>query len=188
MASPDLPEKIRRAREAAFEFLPLLKATLRTPEGSLHAGTLLSAAGWLTGTSLYRSFHFEDDSPPGTTIRSADVNREWESLMYLLEQYNLQKTDIPVGRLILAAMALPDSFQPEVEMLQVQRELQGSYNAVMKKHGFDYLDGARVGIVLCSILIQEYHSQGILDLQAATGIVAERVIEAAKTVPPLLEG
>ena len=28
----------------------------------------------------------------------------------------------------------------------------------------------------------------ILDLQAATGIVAERVIEAAKTVPPLLEG
>jgi len=104
-----------------------------------------------------------------------------------LEQYNFQRTDIPVGRLIMAGMAAPDFFKPQVEMLYVQRELQDQYNAVMKRHGFEYLDGARAGIILCSILIQQYHGAKMIDSQAAAGIVAEKILEAAKTLPPPLK-
>jgi hypothetical protein len=182
--SPSLTEKLRRGREAALELLPILKTKLVSSDGRLHAGTMLSAAAWLTGTSLYRSFNSKEEHWPGTIIKSDEVNKEWESLIYLLEQYNFQNADIPVGRLVLAAMAAPYFFKPEVEMLYVQSELQGQYNAVMKKHGFNYLDGARVGIILCSILIQQYSGARIIDPDAAAGLVAQRIFEAAKAVPP----
>lgn len=184
--SPSLTEKLRRGREAALELLPILKTKLAASDGRLHTGTMLSAAAWLTGTSLYRSFNFKEEYRPGTMIKSDEVNKEWESLIYLLEQYNFQKADIPVGRVVLAAMAAPGFFKPEVEMLHVQSELQGQYNAVMKKYGFDYLDGARVGIILCSILIQQYSGARIIDPDAAAGIVAQRIFEAANAVPPPL--
>ncbi|MGZ9164971.1 MAG: hypothetical protein ACXW4Q_05955 [Anaerolineales bacterium] len=184
--SPSLTEKLRRGREAALELLPILKTKLAASDGRLHAGTMLSAAAWLTGTSLYRSFNFKEEYRPGTMIKSDEVNKEWESLIYLLEQYNFQKADIPVGRVVLAAMAAPGFFKPEVEMLHVQSELQGQYNAVMKKYGFDYLDGARVGIILCSILIQQYSGARIIDPDAAAGIVAQGIFEAANAVPPPL--
>jgi hypothetical protein len=180
----NVPENVRRGREAALEFLSILSAKLAAPDGSLHAGTMLCAAAWLTGTSLYRSFNFQKDSSPGTIIKSDAINKEWESLMYLLEQYNFQKVDIPVGQLMMAGMAAPDSVQPKVERIYVQRELERSYHAVMKKHGFDYRDGARAGIILCTLLIQQYSAEKTIKPYAAAGIVAEKVLEAAKTVPP----
>jgi hypothetical protein len=58
----------------------------------------------------------------------------------------------------------------------------------MKKHGFNYMDAARAGVVLCSVLVQ-YHSTTLkeIDPYAAAGIVAQGIIEAAKTVPPPLK-
>ena len=182
-----LPDHLKRAREAALEFLSIMKSHLVTSDGSLHAGTMLCAAAWLTGTSLYRSFRFKGKSTPGTIIQSNEITTTWEGLIHLLEQYNFHKADIPVGHLILAAMATPDLHQPHVEMLYVQKVLEGKYNAVMKKHGFGYLDGARVGIVLCSILIQQYCAAGIIDAEPAAGMVAEKILQAAKTTPLPLE-
>ena len=148
---------------------------------------MLAAAAWLTGTSLYRSFNFREELPSGTVIKSNEVNITWEGLIYLLEQYTFKKADIPIGYLILSSMGARDFRQPRVEMLFVQSELQSKYNAVMKKYGFGYLDGARAGIVLCSILIQQYHAAKIIELEPAAGIVAEKILEAAKTVPPALQ-
>jgi len=185
MSLPDPQEKLKKGREAALEFLPILKDKLISSDGVLHTGTMLSASAWLTGTSLYRSFNFKKDSPPGTMIDSEEVNKEWESLMFLFEQYNFQAADIPVGRFLMAAMAAPDSLKPQVGMLHVQKELQDQYNEVMKKHGFDYLDGARAGIILCSIFFQQYCiANKIMDPDVAAGIVAQGIMEAAKTVPP----
>jgi hypothetical protein len=182
-----LPEKVRKAREAALEFLSILRDGLTAADGSLQAGTLISAAGWLTGTSLYRSYRVEDDAPPGTLLKSSEINAQWESLMYLLEQFTFQRTDIPVGRLMMAGMKASESLRSEMDMSDVQKQFQEPYNAVMKKYGFDYLDGARAGIILCSILLLQYSTARIVDPYAAAGIVAERVLEAAKTVPPRLE-
>lgn len=186
-APSSLPEHLKRARQAALEFLAIMKTHLGAADGSLHVGTMLSAAAWLTGTSLYRSFRFKGEAAPGTVIQSNEINMTWEGLISLLEQYNFHKADIPVGHLILAAMAAPDLYQPRVEMLQVQKQLQGKYNAVMKKHGFGYLDGARAGIVLCSLLIQQYCAAGMIQAEPAAGVVAEKILQAAKTTPPPLE-
>ncbi len=181
-----LPDKVNKARETALEFLPILKGKLVLPDGSLHTGTMLSAAAWLTGTALYRAFKINTKEPPGTIIKSDAINKEWESLMFLLEQYNFEKADIPAGRLMLAAMAAPDSLKSKIDMPTIQSELQGIFDALMQKYGFDYLESTRVGIILCTILIQQYKEAEILDPHVAAGIVAQGVLEAAKTVPPPL--
>lgn len=186
MSAPDLPENVKKGRAAALDFLPLMKTKLASPDGSLHAGTMLAAAGWLTGTSLYRSFNFPEKDPPGTIIKEDEVNREWESLVFLLEQYNFGRTDILAGRLLMAGMSTPASQKPRVEMLQVLAGLQEQFHVMMKKHGFGFLDGARAGVVLCSVLLQHYASMKEIDPLTAAGIVAEKVLEAAKTVPPPL--
>ena len=180
-------ETLKRAQQATLEFLPILKAKYAAPDGVLHAGTMLSASAWLTGTSLYRSFHFTHIDPPGTVIKADEVNQAWESLVFMMEGYLFDRADIPVGQLVLAAMGAPDFFKPQVDMLRVQGDLQGEYNAVMKKHGFDYLDGARAGIVLCTSFVQQYHLAKIIDARVAAGIVAQGILEAAKTVPTPLK-
>lgn len=184
MPQSDPLEKLKKGRSAAIELIPVLRNKVAA-NGSIHAGTILSAAAWLTGTSLYRAFHVKDDLPPGTTIKSNEVNKEWESLMNLFEQLNFQKADIPVGHLILAALADGDTHKPQVEMSYIQKELQDQYKGLMKKYGFKGLDEARAGVVLCSILFQ-YHSTTLkeIDPYVAAGIVAQGIIEAAKTVPP----
>ena len=188
MPSSDPLEKLKKGRAAAIEFVPILRNKLASRDGSIHAGTILSAAAWLTGTSLHRAFHAKDELPPGTTIKSNDVNKEWESLMYLFEQYNFQKADIPVGHLILAALAEGDTHQPRVEMAYVQKELQDQYHALMKRHGFSGLDAARAGVVLCSVLFQLHSTTNKeIDPYVAAGIVARGIIEAAKTMPPPLK-
>ena len=188
MPSSDPLEKLKKGRAAAIELIPILRRKLASRDGSVHPGTILSAAAWLTGTSLYRAFHPKDERPSGITMKSDEVNKEWESLMYLFEQYNFQKTDIPVGHLILAALASDETHKPKVEMIYVQRELQDQYNVIMKKHGFNYAESARAGVVLCSLLSQ-YHSTNLkeIDLSVAAGIVAQGILEAAKTVPPPLK-
>ena len=185
MSTSDPQEKFKRAREAALEFLPILKEKLIASDGTLHTGTMLSASAWLTGTSLHRSFDFKEGGQPGTTIESSDVNREWEGLMNLFEQYNFQKADIPVRQFLKAAMNAPEWLSPLVEMTHVQEQLQDQYDAIMKKHGFDYLDGARAGVILCSIFFQQYCiANKIMDPNVAAGFVAQGILEAARTVPP----
>lgn len=178
--SPFIADKLRKRYEAALEFLSILNTKFVASDGSPHAGTILSAAARLTGTSLYRSFQDQEDSLRGTNVTLQDVNREWENLVYLLEQYNFQRADIPVGRVVLAAMAAPHFFRPQVEMPDVQSELHDQYNTVIKQHGFDTLEGAHVGIILCSILIQQYSQAGMIDADAATGVVAQAIFEAAR--------
>jgi hypothetical protein len=175
-------KSLEKGREIARELLSLLSSKLVTSDGNPHAATMLSAAAWLTGMSLYQSFPCENHSR--TMDTSQDVNREWENLVYLLETYNFQRADIPVGHVVLSAMGRPQFFKPQVEMPYVQTELQEQYNRVMKKHGLNSLEAARVGILLCSILIQEYSREGIIGSEAATGIVAQGIFEAASQCSP----
>lgn len=177
---PFLREELNEEYDAALELLSLLNTTFTASDGSRHAGTLIFAAAWLTGASLYLSVRGNAASLPGTIVRADDLNQEWEKLVYLLEEYNFQRTDIPVGRVVLAAMAAPAGFRPQVEMLTVQNRLQQHYNAVLEKYGFHDRELTRVGIILCSILIQQYSRAGVIDIEAATGIVAQGIFEAAR--------
>ncbi len=79
----------------------------------------------------------------------------------------------------------PDQNKPLMETEQVLAEYQDQYHAIMKKHGLDYLGGARAGMIVCSIIFQ-YHAMTVKDIDpfVATGIIAMGVIEGAKTAPP----
>lgn len=174
------PENLKRGHEAALEIQSLLNTKFRALDGSPHAPTILFAAAWLTGTSLYRHFQERKKSLPGSVVTLEDLNREWDALVYLLEEYSLQRADVPVGRIVLAAMAAPRSFKPQIGMTDVQRELQAQYIAVMEAWGFDSLEGARVGVILCALLIQRYSQAGLIDAEAATGVAAQGIFEAAR--------
>jgi hypothetical protein len=81
----------------------------------------------------------------------------------------------------------PEQDKPRMEVTQVQAEYQDSYHEIMKKHGLDYLNGARAGMVVCSIIFQHHCTVAKdIDPYVATGIVAMGVVEGAKTAPPPL--
>jgi hypothetical protein len=175
-----LSEHFKKGYEAAQQVLSLLNTRLRTPDGIPDAPTILFAAAWLTGTSLYRSFRDQKISSPGAIVTLQDVNREWDALVYLLEEFNFQRADIPIGRVVLAAMAAPRTFRPQIGMSDVQAEFQAQYQAAMDKHGFNALESARVGVILCSLLIRQYSQAGLIDAEAATGVAAQGIFEAAR--------
>jgi len=174
--SPLPAENLRKEHEAALELLSVFETKFVTSDGTPHAGTILSAAAWLTGICLYQSFQ----EKPGMIFNLDDVNREWQNLVYLLEEYNFQRVDIPVGRVVLGAMAAPHFFKPQIEMLCMQNELCDLYHSLTKKHGFETFGGVHAGIILCSILIQRYSQAGIIDIEAATGLAAQGIFEAAR--------
>ena len=76
--------------------------------------------------------------------------------------------------------AFPEQDKPRLEVAQVQQEFQDRYNEIMKKHGLDYLNGARSGMVVCSIIFQ-YHCTVAknIDPYVGTGIVAMGIVEGS---------
>lgn len=81
----------------------------------------------------------------------------------------------------------PDEHKPHMDILQAQEKFQDRYNEIMKKHGLDYLDGARAGMIVCSIVFQYHYTRARdIDPNIAAGIVSMGIVAGAKTVPPSL--
>ena len=180
------PELQKKRHDAALEFLNILQRNFLSPDGKGHAGTVLSAAAWLAGTSLYRSLNYKGDPAPGTVMLSNEVNKAWPQLMNLFIYY-CQRNGITLqpDQLVLQT---PDEHKPQIEIRKIQEKLQDQYNAIMKKHDLDYLDGARAGVIICSIILQ-YHCTRARDIapEVAAGIVSMGILEGAKTAPPPLK-
>jgi hypothetical protein len=85
----------------------------------------------------------------------------------------------------------PEKDKPLMSVEQVLQEYQDKYHEVMKKQGLDYLNGARAGMVVCSMIFQ-YHCTATKDLDpyVAAGIVASGCCGGCKdgTYPPLGTG
>jgi hypothetical protein len=181
--SPFSPEMQKKRYEAALDFVKVLQQ--RFSGENAHAGTVLSTAARLAGTSLYRSLHYKNDFTPGVVVLSDEVNEAWPQLMNLFAFYCKQHgTDVMSQPLVTK---FPDKDKPRLTVQQVQRQFQDQYNAIMKQHGLDALNSARAGMVVASIIF-EYHTKVAKDIdpRIATGIVAMGVVEGAKTAPPPL--
>jgi hypothetical protein len=154
-------------------------------DDSLFSGTVLSVAARLAGTSLYRSLNDKKDIAPGVIVLSNEVNAAWPQLMNLFAFYCKQNGMDVMAKPLLTVF--PDKDKPLMSVEQVLEEYQDQYHAIMKKHGLDYLNGARAGMVVCSIIFQ-HHCTVVKDIDpfVATGIVAMGVVEGAKTAPPPL--
>jgi hypothetical protein len=181
--SPFSPEMQKKCYEAALDFVKVLQQ--RFSGENAHAGTVLSTAARLAGTSLYRSLHYKNDFTPGVVVLSDEVNEAWPRLMNLFAFYCKQHgADVMSQPLVTK---FPDKDKPRLTVQQVQREFQDQYNAIMKRHELDALNSARAGMLVASIIF-EYHTKVAKDIdpRIATGIVAMGVVEGAKTAPPPL--
>lgn len=181
------PALQKNRADAAAEVMGIFDRHFRTPQGS-HPGTVLSAAAWLAGTSLYRSFGYTQNPEPGTVMLSEKANRAFPKLLDLFTYY-ISKGGTPIKpeHFILE---IPDAFKPTKTILQIQEAHQDEYNAIMKKHNLDYLDGARAGIIACAMLFN-YHcmKRQDLDPRLGAGIISMGIVTGAKTAPmPLGQG
>jgi len=177
------PEMQKKRHDAAMEFLKAFQERIPLLNGKPHAGTVLSAAAWLAGTSLYRSLNYKHTSAPGTFLLSNEANEVVPKLIHIFLYYcHRNGFEFKSDQLVLKT---PDEHKSTMEIRQVQEKFQDPYNAIMQKHGLDYLDGAKAGMIVCSILLQYYCSRvKDIDPNVAVGIVSKGVIAGAKTVPP----
>ena len=175
------PELQKKRYAAALEFLGVLQEYAPQVQG--HAGTILSVAAWLAGTSLYRSMNYKQDPPAGTIMLSEEVNEAWPELMNLFLYYCKRSgLEIQPDQMVLEP---PPADKPKIEIQPAQEKFQDIYNEIMQKHGLDYRDGARAGMIACSLIFQ-YHCTKVRDIESrvAAGIVSMGVVAGAKTVPP----
>ncbi len=178
------PEMQKKRHAAAMEFVQIFQEKIPLAGGKPHAGTVLAVAARLAGSSLFRSLN-KKDIAPGVVVLSEEVNEAWPQLMNLFAFY-CKQNDVDVMSKPMVTK-FPEQDKPRMEVEQVLAEYQDQYHEIMKKHGINYLDGARAGMIVCSIVF-EYHCKTVKDIDPflATGIVAMGVVEGAKTAPPPL--
>ena len=180
------PEMQKKRYEAAMEFLKLFQDKTPLLNGRPHAGTVVSIAARLAGTSLFRAINKKEFGPE-VVVLSEEVNEAYPQLLNMFAYYCKQNGIDVMARPVVTEF--PDKDKPLMDLAQVQTEYQDQYNQIMQKHGLDYLEGARAGMVVCSIVFQ-YHCMTNKDIDpcVATGIIAMGVVEGAKTGPVPLGG
>jgi hypothetical protein len=179
--SNDSVEVMKKRQQAAIEVLGIFQEHLPTTFES-HPASVLYAGAWLAGTSLYRTFGYTHNADPGTVILSDIANEEWPKLANLY-MYIIQKDGIKLNPEDLI-IDIPIEHKPKKDILQIQELFQEQYNQIMKKYGFDFLEGAQVGAFICGILTN-FHCIANKDLEPrlAAGIVSMGFVEGAKTNP-----
>ncbi len=179
-------EIAKRRQAAAIELVTMLEDQYESAFRS-HAGTLLRAAAWLTGTSLYRSLGLANDVPPGSPVLSEGSDQEGLKLMKVF-MFLVDKDGIKL-RPDDYAVEIPSDDEPRMQILEVQQRFQVSYNQIMERHEFDYLEGAKTGAVACARLVK-LHCLYRRDLEpaVAASTVSIGFVEGSKTAPARLEG
>jgi len=69
------PEMQKKRYEAAMDFVKEFQEKIPLVGGKPHAGTVLSTAARIAGTSLYRSMNYSHNAAPGTVILSEEVTK-----------------------------------------------------------------------------------------------------------------
>ncbi len=177
-------EMAKRRQNAANEVLALLERHFASAEP--HPESVLYAAAWLAGTSLFRALKLGEKLNPGVVVLSDKVNEEWPKLMrnfvYLVEKFGIKL------KMEAAGFEIAPGHQSRQSLRQIQEELQTPYNAIMAGHGFDYAEGAKTGAVVCALLVKGYcGTHKLLEPGLAAGIVAMGFVEGAKTAPAPLD-
>ena len=179
------PEVQKKRYDAAMEFVTAFKEKTPLVGGRPHAGTVLAVPARLAGSSLYRSLNYKDEITPGVVVLSEQVNEAWPQLLnqfaFYCKQHGMDVMSKPL------VTEFPEQNRPLMSVEQILAEYQDEYHEIMKKHGLDYLEGARAGMIVCSIFFEYFCKQAReIDPFVSTGIVALGVVEGAKTAPPPL--
>jgi hypothetical protein len=179
-------EIAKRRQTAAADVMKLFEEHYATTLES-HTGTVLHAAAWLAGTSLYRSLGYQEEMEPGVVVLSEEANQQIPAVMKVF-LFLLDKEGVKLGTDGFIAK-IPEELRPRKTLLQIQEQFQDRYNAIMKGQGFDYREGAKTGAVVCALLVKLYSlRRKELDANLAASIVSLAIVEGAKTAPAALKG
>lgn len=179
------PEMQKKRYEAAMEFVKELQEKIPLVGSKPHAGTVLAIASRIAGTNLYRAMNYKQDVKPGTVVLSEEVNQAWPQLMNQFAFYCKQNGIDVMSK--PPVTEFPQKDKPVMTVEQVQLEYQDQYDQIMKKHGLDYLNAARAGMIVSSIVFQFHITQAKdIDPYVGAGIISMGVVEGAKTAPPPL--
>jgi hypothetical protein len=114
------PEMQKKRYDAAMEFIKNFQERMPLVNGKPHAGTVLSIAGRLAGTSLYRSLNYKNNAAPGVVVLSEEVNEAWPQLMNLFAFYCKQNgTDVLAKPMVTN---FPEKDKPLMNVDQVLQE------------------------------------------------------------------
>jgi hypothetical protein len=165
------PEMQKKRYDAAMEFIKIFQERIPLVGGKPHAGTVLAVAARLAGSSLFRALNTDANIAPGTVVLSEEVNEAWPQLMNLFAFFCKQNGMDVMSKPFVTQF--PEQDKPRMGVEEVLAEYQDQYHEIMKKHGLDYLNGARAGMVICSLVFQ-YHCKNARDIDphVGTGIIA----------------
>ena len=174
----------KKRYDAAMEFVKVLQEKVPLVGGKPHAGTILAVVARLAGSSLYRSLNYNKDITPGVVVLSNEVNEAWPQLMNMFAFYCKQNGFDVMSKPLVTKFSEQD--KPRMEVEWVLAEYQDQYHEIMQRHGLDTLNGARAGMVVCSIVFL-HHCKTAKDIDpyVAAEIVAMGIVEGAKTAPAL---
>lgn len=178
------PEMQKKRYEAAMEFVSEIQEKIPLVGSKPHAGTVLAIAARIAGTNLYRAMNYSHDVKPGTVVLSEEVNQAWPQLLNLFAFYCKQNGIDVMSKPPITEF--PQKDKPVMSVEQVQLEYQDQYDRIMKKYELDYLNAARAGMIVSSIVFQYHVNAKDIDRYIGAGIIAMGVVEGAKTVPPPL--
>jgi len=84
---------------------------------------------------------------------------------------------------------IPTELTSKKTLPQIQEQLQERYNEIMREHGFNYVEGAKTGAVVCALLVKVYAlRRKDLEPKMAASIVSMGFVEGSKTAPAPLKG
>jgi hypothetical protein len=175
-------EVTRRREVAAGEFLDVLQDHFSKTFES-HPASLLYAAAWLAGASLFRSFRFPHLPPAGSVVLSDKANDEGLRLLETYFSTLLEKYRIKVATADII-YDIPQEYKPVKDILAVQKLLQHAFVTIIKRQGLDDVQAAEAGALVCALLTEHYCILNKdLAINLATGIVCMGFVEGTKTSP-----
>ena len=167
---------------AAQDVMRLFDLHFKPTEKSVHVQTVLYTAACLAGTSLFRSFGYSQNTETGTVVLSDKANQEGQNLLNLF-MFFIQNYGVKLKPSQLETN-FTDGDKPHFTILEIQDSFQDNYQAIMEKHGLSFVDGARAGIVVCSMLFGHHcaHMKDV-NINLGAGIIAMGLVEGAKSTP-----
>jgi len=172
----------QRMQQAADELLVLLDQHFQTTFES-HPTSILIACVWLAGASLFRSFHFPNVGEPGQPVLSDRANELGPVILGIYFSALPMKIKMKLDPADLAGR-IPAEEKPKLDLLTTQKIFQDSFHRILKKYKIDLIQGAKIGMIVCSRLTEKYCLQlNILDPKLAALVVSIGLVEGSKTRP-----
>lgn len=147
----------------------------------LHVETLVAAAARLAGSCLLRSFKLDlTGIAPGSPVFSDLADQHGPQLMDLLGK-TLAVLEVPIDETQVTGEVTPDH-APLMDCFETLLQLQAPARALLARHGFDDVRGARAFTLTTAILIHE--TQAVVPAQSLFDIAVTGLVEGAKMAPP----